>query len=369
MRPRPLSLSTCAAGPTAYLEFDEKTVLGLKEGRHRLKDVRTDRSLQLVIEVPSCEAYAKQNPRVEPTSLIFQPYQSSSRHGDWLPRINVPIRCGPERVNKLRLQPSIAEKTPSPTHDKDGQLSVRGGSDDAHTPSPKQGMLGNPYASPCSPTEASVSSRAALASERRLSASNKRLSTSRLLISEKGDLKLPNYGGNTARSSMASARSQQSSCSSVLALSKGGGGMSERGFSPTRDRSPPRDTFWPREFATNEMYAERLRESSDKRKKEREAKEKLKPKPEPEPDNDFSQHSYNRGMGSFGGGDMRRSYVGGDLNESMNSGYPGSPGGYPSYPGSPGMMGSSFSAASFRKPGMTGFGSVMDRLQSMNLNQ
>ena len=41
-----------------------------------------------------------------------------------------------ERVTKLRLQPSIAEKTPSPTHDKDGQLSVRGGSDDAHTPSP-----------------------------------------------------------------------------------------------------------------------------------------------------------------------------------------------------------------------------------------
>ncbi|KOO30272.1 hypothetical protein Ctob_005088 [Chrysochromulina tobinii] len=271
-----------SAGPTSYLEFNEKTVIGLDLNKNRLGAVKLDHSLQLVIEVPSCEAFPKQNPRVEPTSIKFQPYQSTSRHGDWLPRINVPIRCGPERVKQLKLARSSLPPTGKmllPVHS-DGECSD---SDDVHVQSqasstssehPQGGILGNPYAS-ATPAEGIImSSRAALASERRLIASNKRLSSSRLMINEHGDLKLPNYnyGSSTARSTV-SARSTTSSSPSQM---RGGSTSARSPGSPPQDRSPQRDVFWPRELATNEMFAERLRKGTDKRKEERDSKERAK---------------------------------------------------------------------------------------------
>ena len=48
---------------------------------------------QLVLEVPSIEAFPQQDPRIEPSSLTFQPYHQASLHGEWLPRINVPVRA------------------------------------------------------------------------------------------------------------------------------------------------------------------------------------------------------------------------------------------------------------------------------------
>ena len=270
-----------SAGPTSYLEFNEKTVIGLDLNKNRLGAVKLDHSLQLVIEVPSCEAFPKQNPRVEPTSIKFQPYQSTSRHGDWLPRINVPIRCGPERVKQLKLASSSLPPTGKmllPVHS-NGECSD---TDDVHVQSQASptssehtqgGILGNPYAS-ATPAEGIMSSRAALASERRLIASNKRLSSSRLMMNEHGDLKLPNYNyGNTTARSTVSARSTTSSSPSQML----GGSTSARSpGSPPQDRSPQRDVFWPRELATNEMYAERLRKGTDKRKEERDIKERAK---------------------------------------------------------------------------------------------
>ena len=52
---------------------------------------------QLVIEVPSHAALPRQDPRVVPASLTFTPYHHSSLHGDWLPRINVPLRADKPR--------------------------------------------------------------------------------------------------------------------------------------------------------------------------------------------------------------------------------------------------------------------------------
>jgi hypothetical protein len=96
-----------SAGPTDYLKFDGENVIGL--GAFRL-----NHSLQLVIEVPSCEAYSDQDPRVEPTSLTFQPYHPSSRHGEWLPRIIVPIRMGPARIPCGPSQPKQLDSEDSP---------------------------------------------------------------------------------------------------------------------------------------------------------------------------------------------------------------------------------------------------------------
>jgi len=129
-----------SAGPKCRLEFDGKTVIGL--GTFLLVD-----SLQLVIEVPSCEAFSEQDPCVEPTSLTFQPYRPSSRHGEWDPRIIVPIRMGPARIPCGPSRPKLPLLTGSE-------------------------VIGNPYAD--SP------SRGHLNSEHRLSRSNERLPSSRL---------------------------------------------------------------------------------------------------------------------------------------------------------------------------------------------
>jgi hypothetical protein len=89
------------------LEFNGKHIIGLDA-------FRLDHSLQFVIEVPSCEAYSDQDPRVEPTSLTFQP---SSRHG--VPHIIVPIRMGPARIPcgpsrlKLPLPPDLEDSEDS----------------------------------------------------------------------------------------------------------------------------------------------------------------------------------------------------------------------------------------------------------------
>ena len=202
-----------SAGPTCYLEFDGKTVIGFGAGR-------LDHTLQLVIEVPSCEAYRKQDPRIEPTSLTFEPYQPSWRHGEWLPRIIVPIRCGPERISlqtgaahsgdaasavaspatgtaPVTAVTSAASTTPAkpapPT------TSAASGNSDASaptaTPPPSQVMVGNPYA---------PRSRGA----RRIERSNERLPSERL----------------TPR----------------------------REHSPPRDRSPQRG-LWPREKAAEDL--------------------------------------------------------------------------------------------------------------------
>ena len=96
-----------SAGPTDYLKFDGENVIGL--GAFRL-----NHSLQLVIEVPSCEAYSDQDPRVEPTSLTFQPNHPSSRHGEWLPRIIVPIRMGRARIPCGPSQPKQLDSEDSP---------------------------------------------------------------------------------------------------------------------------------------------------------------------------------------------------------------------------------------------------------------
>ena len=80
-----------SAGPVFDLQFNGKHIIGLDA-------FRLDHSLQFVIEVPSCEAYSEQDPRVEPTSLTTSPYQPSSCHGEWNPRIIVPIWMGPARI-------------------------------------------------------------------------------------------------------------------------------------------------------------------------------------------------------------------------------------------------------------------------------
>lgn len=79
-----------AAGPIARIDFNNANVLGLGVR----KDALEMGVSQLVIDVPSHEAYPKQDPRIEPSSFTFQPYQISSLHGDWLPRVNVPIKVG-----------------------------------------------------------------------------------------------------------------------------------------------------------------------------------------------------------------------------------------------------------------------------------
>lgn len=110
-----------SAGPVSYLKFNGEHIIGLDA-------FRLDHSLRFVIEVPSCEAYSDQDPRVEPTSLTTSPYQPSSCHGEWNPRIIVPIRMGPARIpcGPSRL------KLPLPPDSED--------SEDSKEP------IGNPYA-------------------------------------------------------------------------------------------------------------------------------------------------------------------------------------------------------------------------------
>jgi len=144
-----------SAGPLARIDFNEQTVLGIAG---RLDSIIAGFS-QLVIEVPSVEAYPLQDPRVEPTSLPFQPYHQSSLHGEWLPRVNVAIRTDKPRATEdgqVRLRPLKLKHVRADLYE-DG------------APSPTQ--IGNPYATP-----SQRSSRATLASERRLSASARRLS-------------------------------------------------------------------------------------------------------------------------------------------------------------------------------------------------
>jgi hypothetical protein len=94
-----------------HLKFDGENVIGLGAFR------QLDHSLQLVIEVPSCEAFSEQDPCVEPTSFTYHP---SSRHGEWNPRIIVPIRMGPARIPcgpsrlQLPLPPDSEDSSQSP---------------------------------------------------------------------------------------------------------------------------------------------------------------------------------------------------------------------------------------------------------------
>ena len=225
-----------SAGPTASFEFIPGNVFGFSN--HRLDAVKSAHSLQLVIEVPSFEAYPQQSHRIEPTSFIFQPYQSTSRHGSWLPRINVPIWCRSERTPVLRIPP------PVPEIDGDDD-------DDGKVKRPSCSLtLGNPYAAP-SPCTSDRSSLASLASERRLHAAAKRPSTCRLLGTEQQSLKLPIYSGSNSARSTASARSLASSLST----------RSIRG-------SPPRDKFYPREFVVSDIYSERLRQIQAEKQKQ-----------------------------------------------------------------------------------------------------
>ena len=105
---------------------------------------------QLVIEVPSCDAFPQQDPRVESSSLTFQPYHQSSLHGEWLPRVNVPVRADRPRpvspevarssVKPLRLKLlEYEEGPPSPTQQP--QMGPMGG----------PGMGGPPMMAPLSP--------------------------------------------------------------------------------------------------------------------------------------------------------------------------------------------------------------------------
>ena len=262
-----------SAGPTAYVEFNDKSVLGLHPSRQSY--VRELHTMQLVIEVPSHSAFPKQAASVEPTSINFQPYQSSSRHGDWLPRINVPVRCGLPKKQKptLKLDKILAGEggvgdaaatKPRPQPAADGKLREQEEGVSVDNSSATDG-IGNPYA----PSSSSIAqtSRAAQISERRLKASAKRANTVRLLTAQ-GSLIMPPYkptskGVHTERPGggmpNASARSM-----SISARSSNSTTLSVRGpCSSDRPASPTREKFWPREFVANEMYVERLEERAE----------------------------------------------------------------------------------------------------------
>ena len=146
-----------AAGPLARIDFNAANVVGLAS---RLDAIIAGLS-QLVIDVPSQEAYPGQDPRVQPFSFTFQPYHQSSLHGEWLPRINVPVRADrprPSSPEALR-QSSVVEKP---------KLKLKTVEYDEGPPSPTQ--VGNPFAEATQRT-----SRSALASERRTREAARRL--------------------------------------------------------------------------------------------------------------------------------------------------------------------------------------------------
>jgi hypothetical protein len=168
-----------SAGPIARLDFTTANVLGLGVRRDALEMGVS----QLVIDVPSHEAYPKQDPRIEPSSFTFQPYQISALHGDWLPRVNVPIKA--DRPRAASPESPLRRRKMPPKFSQDLEdLDKTGIEDDekasAALPSPEH--IGNPYAAPestrSSPSQRS--SRASLASERRLRESMKRMSRMKL---------------------------------------------------------------------------------------------------------------------------------------------------------------------------------------------
>lgn len=130
---------------------------------------------QLVIEVPTSEAYPLQDARIEPASLTCQPCHHSSLHGEWLPRINVPVRTDRPRPSLSEAgPPSPKRRSPSPPrlHRIASAVTYQDGA-----PSPTQ--VGNPFGN--SVRSSQESSRASLASERRLRESARRTSMCRLL--------------------------------------------------------------------------------------------------------------------------------------------------------------------------------------------
>ena len=244
-----------SAGPTAYVEFNSKSVLGLHPGR--LGFVRQDHSLQLVIDVPSHLSFPKQAPSVEPTSLAFQPYMASSRHGDWLPRINVPVRCSLPKKLALQLKSlsrradgvvneSSTQLTKSKMEDEPGKLKAR----DVGAVRGHEG-IGNPYATP----SAASTSRASQISERRLKKSASRANTVRLLNTN-GNLIMPMYHPACA-SAQTERAGGQPGCLAWNASARSNI-SSGRALSPTSRPAPPREKYWPREFVASEMFVERI---------------------------------------------------------------------------------------------------------------
>ena len=171
-----------SAGPLARVDFSEVAIVGL--------GVRRDAVLaghsQLVIDVPSAEAFAKQDVRVRPTSYTFQPYHQSSLHGDWLPRVNVPVLADhpkpPSPEQALRRKPPPPPKvkrllacasssscaSSCGGSDADG---ADGGADDLGEAGREVANVGNPYA----PVESSAPAARASRSERRLAQSARRM--------------------------------------------------------------------------------------------------------------------------------------------------------------------------------------------------
>ena len=160
-----------SAGPIARIDFTKANVLGLGVR----KDAIEMGVSQLCIDVPSHDAYSKQDPRIEPSSLTFQPYQMASLHGDWLPRINVPIKA--DKPRPASAESPIKRRKKPPSFKQDLEELEKTGIDDDETldkDEPEQMHVGNPYASPSQ--RSSTSSRASLASERRLRESMRRMS-------------------------------------------------------------------------------------------------------------------------------------------------------------------------------------------------
>ena len=152
-----------SAGPLARIDYNNGNVLGIAG---RLDAIIAGLS-QLVIEVPSVEAFPAQDPRIEPSSLTFQPYHQSSLHGEWLPRINVPVRTDKPRAQANEAARSILK--PLKLKQLQPILEYEDG-----PPSPTQ--VGNPFAS----SMQRYPSRPILASERRLREAERRAASSRV---------------------------------------------------------------------------------------------------------------------------------------------------------------------------------------------
>ena len=171
-----------SAGPIARMDFGSANVVGLG---NRKGAVEMGVS-QLVIDVPSHEAYSKQDPRVEACSLTFQPYQMASLHGDWLPRVNVPVKADRPRPASPETPLRRRSKPPSFRQDLEELAKTGLGTDEtkdgeeAKQPPPSSPKdIGNPFAGP-SHRSSDRSSRASLASERRLRESMRRMSNLQL---------------------------------------------------------------------------------------------------------------------------------------------------------------------------------------------